>query len=122
MIEPKHLKKGMLVWWTASRYSSDWSCPCLVTEVNRSKNIFRVTSFDDMKETEDLFIIRKPGDDQSSLTEMRQINVEEAEDYFESRKGELQEAVHRAEVELSRKTEALQKYNQKVIDTLSKLR
>ena len=122
MIESKKLKKGMLVWWTATRHSSDWDCPCVVTKVDRRKNSFRVISFDTMKETDDLLINRPEGDDKSSLTEMRQINVEEVEDYFELRKGQLQEQIDRAQVELSKKQHELETYKQRSLEALQKIR
>lgn len=117
MITPKQLKTGLLVRWIR-----DWDCPCVVTHVNRRQNTFRVLSFDDMKETSDLFIKRPEGDDKSVLTEMRQINIEEVEDYFELRKGQLQELIDRAQVELSKKQRALETYKQRSLEALQKIR
>jgi len=94
MIEAHELRKGLLVWWTAERYMSSWSCPCVVTEV--AEGHFRVRSFDDGKETGPLRMHDVPGGDPSSRHEMRVCSKTEVRRYFEDRKRALEDRATKA--------------------------
>lgn len=82
MLELKDTKRGTLVWWTAERMMKEWSCPAIVTKVDRKKDCFRVISLDDFKETDGLRLRDAPNGDQSSRHEMRLMTVEDLEEYF----------------------------------------
>jgi hypothetical protein len=87
MIKKQDLKVGLLVWWSRDGHFSDWSCPCVVSKVDMQNNTFRVISFDDFKECDDLLIKRPSGGDASSLTEMELISLKEIEAYFREQRG-----------------------------------
>lgn len=83
MLQAKELRVGLFVWWNAGRYMSGWSCPCIVTTINRKKG-FRVRSLDNFRETDWLRLKDIPDLDRSSLHEMRECSREEIEQYFET--------------------------------------
>lgn len=89
MLAKEELKVGLLLWWSASRYMRSWSCPCVVTFVDFQKNSYKVISFDDFKQTENLLIDRPEGRDKSSLTEMRICTKIDIQKYLNEKRNEL---------------------------------
>lgn len=88
-MKKEELEVGKYVWWTANRYMTAWSCPCIVTFVG--KDGYRVQSFDDFKET-DLLAYREnvpEGHDPSSLLEMRVCDKEEVRTYIRRKEEDL---------------------------------
>lgn len=75
MINEADIEVGLLIWWTANRTFNSWDTPGVITYVNREENKYRVFTFDDMKETDELEIIKEIPPcgcgDPSSLTKMR---------------------------------------------------
>jgi len=111
MIEVSDIRVGLLVWWTANRDFSSWSCPCIVTEVN--EDTFGVKSFDDFEETNSLRMHDIPGGDPTSRYEMQVSNLKEIKRFFEDRKRTLEDQVTDARRDLEDAQKELSSYQQK---------
>ena len=92
MVKKEDVKPGLLVWWSAERYMSSWSCPAVVTAVEGG--CFRVRSLDNFKETAPLRMDDVSGGDKSVLTsEMRPCTLDEVKDYFKERRREFEDTI-----------------------------
>ncbi len=92
MVRKEDVKPGLLVWWSAERYMSGWSCPAVVTVVE--EKWFRVRSLDDFKETDPLRMDDVPSGDKSVLTsEMRICTLDEVKEYFKKRKRKFEDTI-----------------------------
>lgn len=109
MIEIRQVRKGQLVWWSAKRYMSEWSCPAVVTEVKR--NSFRVQSLDDFKVTEPLRLHDVPGGGPSSRKEMRLASEQEIRDYLRGRRQQLDNRVVEAQSQFEEAQARLSAYD-----------
>lgn len=96
-IEKEKIKVGLLVWWRAERYSSGWSCPCIV--IRADKKHFRVMSLDDFKETNDLRLDDRDPHGKSGVEEMRICSIDEIREYFKKRDRKFEDGI----TELNRK-------------------
>lgn len=112
MIEKDEIKVGLLIWWSAERLTKAWSCPCVVSHIEGNR--FKVTSLDDFKEVEDLFL-QGP-----CLREMRKCTINEVKDYFKGSERARQDAVTRKSRELADAEEELRIYKQRVAEFISK--
>ncbi len=114
MIKPNQLKVGLLVWWEAGRYMSNWNCPGVITKVDTDNNHYRVKTFDTMKETNDLLIIRDPRGDKSSLEEMRISSSEEVMFYLQKHEGQMKKAIQESKHELGQLKGLADQYFKKI--------
>jgi len=84
----KDVKKGTLVWWTATRdgfrCTKRWDCPGVITEVR--KHDYTVMTFDDFDTANPSF---SGGDAGPAHKEMRIATKEEIIDYVNERKEDL---------------------------------
>jgi len=119
MIKNEELVEGLLVQWTAERYMRGWDCPCIVTEVNREKNYFKVFTFDEYVETGPLAIKRPANNDPSSLTEMKIISINEISTYVGNSAKELKNEITEHQNELNEMLEEYSKLS-KIFDGLYK--
>lgn len=96
-VKPEDLQVGLLVWWKADRYMKSWSVPGIVTYVNHEENKYKVYTFDDMKETSELSIIRESSgccnSDPSSLTEMTTTDKQTLVDYIKQKETSTREKI-----------------------------
>lgn len=98
----KDVKKGALVWWTAKRNgyrcTKSWDCPGVITEVRKMG--FTVMTFDDFDESNPSF---SGGDDGPAYKEMRLITKEEAKEYVDERKEDLDEDFRKSKKEYKKR-------------------
>jgi hypothetical protein len=78
MLEKKEMKVGVLIWWSAERYTHSWSCPAIITRVG--KKSFDVVSLDDFKENKDLRMNDEVN--KTSRHEMRPCSLVETIEYL----------------------------------------
>jgi len=112
MIEPKQLKVGLLIWWTAERDASSWDCPGVITEVDEASNRFRVKTFDTMAETGGLPIIRPVGYI-SSLEEMEITTKNKVLDYISERETSLNVTTTELQQKIDRLKREASEYSEK---------
>ncbi len=113
MIKLEQLQVGLLVWWTASRYMSEWDCPGVITKVDKANNKFRVRTFDNMKECSDLLINRDPGDDKSALEEMIITTEEEVLTFISKKEASFKQRTLEAEQSLDKLKGEADQYSKK---------
>lgn len=71
------LQVGKYIWWTTTGQWKNWDGPGIITYVNHQENKFKVFTFDDMTETDDISIVVSCDCDNngySALLEMREAN------------------------------------------------
>ena len=116
MVKKESLRVGLLVWWSANRLVHAWSCPGMITCVKEDS--FKITSFNDFKESEDLHLPNRGGE--SILDEMRQCTLNEVKEYFKIRERVLNDVVTQKTRELADASEDLRSYKQGVAEFFSK--
>lgn len=115
MIKPDELKVGLLIWWTSDRTHSSWSCPGVITKLDKEKNKYRVKTFDTFEETDDLLIERPAGGDPSSLHEMSLTTPKKVFEYLIEQERSFAERTTKLQAELDKakqKSEDYSKYAQ----------
>lgn len=116
MIDKEDMKPGLLVWWSAERDMNSWSCPAVVTAVDRKW--FRVRSFDDFKERDQFRMDDSPGLNNCARSEMSICSLDKLQDYFKKRKRNLEDAVTEKTRELKEVQDKLAEYEEKTEDFL----
>jgi len=118
----KKLKVGLLIWWVGERSLNKWNCPGIVTKLNGNKNVFRVRTFDDFKETADLLIVQPLEGKKSSLEEMRLANPSEVVRYLTWRMSEAAKDIADLEKMLIKHKKETDKYKAKAEELITSLR
>jgi len=120
MVKKEDMKPGALVWWSAERYMSGWSCPAVVTAVE--ENWFKVRSLDSFRETDQLRMDDISDIDKSvRISEMRLCTLDEVRDYFKKRKRSLEDAVTEKTRALKDAQDKLAEYEERVKSFLETL-
>lgn len=113
MIEKKDMKVGLLIWWSAERYMNEWSCPAIITAVG--KTWFKVRTFDNFEETEQLRMDDIPNLDRSCRTsEMRICTLQEVQNYLRDRKRYLEDCVIKKSRESKDVQDKLKTYEEQI--------
>ena len=113
-MQAKELRVGLLVWWS----NDSWSCPCVVTAINRKRG-FKVRSLDNFRETNWLRLKDDPHFDKSRLHEMQECSREDVEQYFETTTQKLKNRIATAESELVAIRKHLTAYKKQVSEFLT---
>jgi hypothetical protein len=111
MIEPEQLKVGLLVWWKFRGCNSAWDCPAVVTKVDTRKNHFRIKSFDNMKETGDLFINRPPGPGWDRLALMKITTEKEVLAYLSEKENSFKYRIVKIQKDLDKLRDEADQYS-----------
>lgn len=120
MIEHDQLRAGLLVWWERKDHQGQVfdGYPGVITAVDREKGTYRIRTFDDLGETDDLNIVHTVPEgngsdslkDESRLKEMRPCDGREIRRYVEDRTRRFEEEVIRAKRCLEDAEQALDGY------------
>jgi hypothetical protein len=102
MLDVKDLKVGLTVWWHKNENYRTWSCPGIVTRIE--KNFFAVKLLDDFKESFGYL-------DGPSREEMHVCTPKELQSYIEKRRGEFQRRTTDLQRQLAVATEEATSYD-----------
>lgn len=77
-LDPTKLKKNQLIWWSAERYMSVWSCPGIIVYNDSERELIVIMTLDNMQE----YTTSWTHLEQALLKEIRLASVREVTDYI----------------------------------------
>lgn len=111
-LELNHIVVGNFIWYNGETSTFVWDCPAMIHKVDHEKQVFWVTSLDDLAEqrTPYEFVIGKHSCD--SRINMRPITGAEARQYLEGRLSRHADWVKKQEEEIERQQKKLEEIKQ----------
>ena len=92
----EHIKIDALLWYNGFTSTGSWSCPAIITEVDKRKERFRVRSLDDMREQSSWYSFSADKDLSGARKTMRIVDAAEVREYLDRRRSALVEDVEAA--------------------------
>ena len=86
---PEHIKKKVFFWYDGITSMSSWSCPAVITQVNRQKKKFRICSLDDFREQGQEYSFEIYDGSPFSRQTMRLVDESVVIDYIQKRHKQL---------------------------------
>lgn len=98
----EHIKEGAFIWYSGATSMWDWDCPALIHAVDTEKQLFWVTSLDDLKKQKQAYDFELQPHSPTSRETMRAIEPEEARAYLEAARAKIPGAIAENEEKINR--------------------
>jgi hypothetical protein len=107
----ENVKVGQFLWYDGMTSVSWWSCPAIVTKVDKKKKTFKVMSLDDFVEQGTWYNFHVDENSDFSRQTMRVVPPERVAGYVEAQKTKLSGKVAEAEKDLIFARKKLEEFN-----------
>ncbi len=86
---PEHIKVGRIFWYGGSTSRGGWSCPAIITRINKRRTRFKVRSLDDMLEQDHWYKFDAASDESDCRRMMRLVDPDVVREYLGKRRPSL---------------------------------
>ena len=90
---PEHIKVDTLFWFNGFTSTGGWSCPAIITKVDKRNKRFRIRSLDDMREQDGWYSFSADKDLSGSRKTMRLVDRKEVNAYLDRHRSNLEQNV-----------------------------
>lgn len=116
MIKREELVEGMFVWWTAHRYSKDWSVPCKIVKGPYKKDENEEWEFVDLLSLDDMKITTLAAAGEAVREEISPTTIDKVKSYLVNRKLEFKHGIINAEANVEKAKLAVEIAKEKVVE------
>lgn len=110
-LKEEHIEKDRLLWYDGYTSIGGWSCPAIITMVDKKGKRFKVRSLDDMKEQTQWYDFSVKKDSSSSRMTMRLVTNEVVATYLGSRRKQMITSLGYAQDEVAAQKKRLKHFD-----------